>query len=46
MMTGMWDVPRTIDEVFALRFFMLQELVVWFNDRGADPFAVKVKVEL
>ncbi len=30
---------------YTLRFSMVQELVVWFNDRGAEPFAIKVKVK-
>lgn len=30
---------------YNLRFSMVQELVAWFNDKGADPFIIKVKVK-
>ena len=30
---------------YTLRFSMVQELVAWFNDKGADPFIVKIKVK-
>jgi hypothetical protein len=30
---------------YALRFSMVQEHVVWFYDKGATPFVVKVKVK-
>jgi hypothetical protein len=30
---------------YTLRFSMVQEHVVWFHDKGATPFVVKVKVK-
>ena len=30
---------------YTLRFSMVQELVAWFDDKGAVPFIVKVKVK-
>lgn len=29
---------------YTLRFSMVQELVAWFNDKGAEPLVFKVKV--
>jgi uncharacterized protein YcfL len=30
---------------YTLRFSMVQELVAWFNGKGAEPFIVKIKVK-
>lgn len=30
---------------YTLRFSMVLELVAWFNDKGAEPFIVKIKVK-
>jgi len=30
---------------YTLRFSMVQEQVAWFNDKGAEPFIIKVKVK-
>lgn len=30
---------------YTLRFSMVQELVAWFNDKGAEPLVLKVKVK-